>query len=159
MKIITELICDISNIASFNKRNSYAKIEYIDLLFSTIPSEVKIIGIADCSLYHQINDKIRYKKDYLIPKLILEAPAGVSADIFILKYAIERDALILSNDGFSEYKFIPTGWLELHQIKFMIINNLLIFDKPISSILKNNQSMEMETISVDKLINRNEIEV
>lgn len=136
---INELVCDISNIASFNKRNTYPKIEYIDLLFATIPKEIEIIGIADCSLYHQIDDKERYKKEYLLPKLILEAPAGIAADNFVLAYALEKDAGILSNDRFNQYDFVSEKWLEAYQIKFMIIKSQLILQEPIEFLFKTGE--------------------
>lgn len=116
--------------------------ENIDLLFSYINKEYEIIGIADCSLYHQINDKKRYKTDYLIPKRIYEAPAGIKADNFILTYALEKDIKILSNDRFTEYDFISEEWLTEHQIKFMIIKNQLIFQEPISNLFKTEMEIQ-----------------
>lgn len=148
---IKELVCDISNIASFNKRNICPKIEYIDLLFATIPEEIEIIGIADCSLYHQIDDKERYKKEYLIPKLILEAPPGIAADNFVLTYSLEKDAGILSNDRFTQYDFVSEKWLEAHQIKFMIIKSQLILQEPIGSLFKICELIEKD-IRIQKIL-------
>ena len=139
---IKELVCDISNIASFNKRNNCPKLKYIDFLFVTIPKEIEIFGIADCYLYHQIDDKERYKKEYLIQKLILEAPAGIAADNFILTYALEKDAGILSNDRFTQYDFVSEKWLGEHQIKFMFIKNQLILQEPISILFRDCELME-----------------
>jgi len=140
------LVCDISNIAHHNKRNDILSLDYVDLLYSMIPEKYEIVGIADCSLYHKINNKKRYKVDYLIPKIIYEAPAGIAADYFILTYALERDAKILSNDRFSEYNFISEKWLEEHQIKFMIIKNQLIFQEPLGNLFKSNEEI---TNSID----------
>ncbi len=137
--IKSKLVCDISNIAHHNKRNDIPSLENIDLLFSKIPEEYEIVGIADCSLYHQINDKKRFKTKYLIPKMIYEAPAGIAADNFILTYALERNAKILSNDRFTEYDFISEKWLEEHQIKFMIIKNQLIFQEPLGNLFESNE--------------------
>ena len=137
IKIIEKIVVDISNIASYNKRNEKPKLSYIDLLFSTIPKEIGIIGIADCSLYHQIDDQPQYKKEYLIPKRIVEAPARFRADGFILTYAHENNINIITNDRFENYSFIPSEWLNSHRIGFMIIKEQLIFEKPISLMFNN----------------------
>ena len=131
IKIIDRIIGDISNIACYNKRNENPKLHYIDLFFSTIPENIEIIGFADCSLYHQIDDKIRYKNEYLIQKKIIEAPAHFRADGFILTYALENNISIISNDQFKTYSFVSQEWLGSHRIGFMIINKQLIFEKPI----------------------------
>ncbi len=123
------MVCDISNIAFFNKRNGKPKIEYIDLLFASIPRDIETIGIADCALYHQIDSKKLYKTKYLIPKIIFEAPAEIEADDFILSYAKENDALILSNDRFRQYDIVSEEWLRVHQIRFMIIENQFYFEQ------------------------------
>lgn len=129
IKIKKIIIADISNIAHYNCRRAQPRLQNIDLLFSTIPDEIELIGIADCSLYHQIDDKKRYKKEYLIPKLIFEAPAGCRADNFILTYALKNNCYILSNDRFEGYSFISKEWLDAHRIIFMIINDQLIFQR------------------------------
>jgi len=148
---IKELVCDISNIASFNKRYNYPKIVYIDLLFATIPKEIEITGIADCSLYHQINDKKRSKVEYLTPRLIFEAPAGFAADNFILVYALRKDAVILSNDRFAEYEFALKEWLKEHRIRFMIIKNQLILQKPLGILFKETQMIE-NNVDIQEII-------
>ncbi len=139
---IKELVCDISNVASFNKRKNKPKVKYIDLLFNTVPNEFEIMGIADCSLYHQIDDNKRYKKEYLVPELIFEAPNGVEADNFILTYALQNDTLVLSNDKFRQYDFVSKNWLEEHRICFMIIKNQLFFQEPTDLIFSKKQNVK-----------------
>jgi len=142
---IRKLVCDISNIASFNKRNNNPKMKYIDLLFATIPKEIEIVGIADCSLFHQLDDNERYKKEYLLPKLILEAPAGIAADNFILTYALQKNALILSNDRFTQYDFVSEEWLEEHRIRFMIIKDQLILQQPVEFAFNDSLTIEINS--------------
>ncbi len=132
------LVCDIANIACFNKRNLKPKLEYIDLFYELVTNEIEVISIADSALYHKIDDQKRYKKEYLQTKIILEAPAGIAADVFILKYGYENSSLIVSNDRFREYDFVDKKWLMEHQVKFMIINNQLIFQPKIDEILNGN---------------------
>ena len=138
------IVCDISNIACFNKRNGKPKIGYIDILFNSIPKDYKIIGIADNSLYHQIDDQKRYKTEYLISKLIFEAPAGVAADIFILKCATEHQCLIISNDLFREYSLISKNWLKNHRIGFMIIDHNLFFTQNLEEDFKFKENAQFE---------------
>jgi hypothetical protein len=123
------IVCDISNIACFNKQKAKPKLGYIDLVFSMIPHEFELIAIADRSLYFQINHKKKYKREYLLSKKILEAPAGIAADIFILHYALQHDSLIISNDKFREYTFLNQKWLDNHCIPYMIISNQLYLGK------------------------------
>lgn len=142
--IINLIVCDISNVACFNKRNGLPKLEYIDLLFAIIPKEIEVVGIADCSLYHHIDEKKRYKEKFLIPKLIVEAPARSSADSFILTYALQNDAFILSNDRFRQYDFVSEQWLEEHRICFMILRGQLIFRHPLENMFKNSLKIKQE---------------
>jgi len=133
-----EIICDISNVACYNKRNEKPKLKYIDLLYNKIPDKFELIGIADCSLYHQIDEKKRYKREYLNTKLILEAPASTRADDFILPFAYINENLIISNDRFKQYDFISEDWLKTHRISFMIINDQLILQRPLRASSKDN---------------------
>lgn len=151
-----KLVADISNIAFFNKRNDIPKLDYIDLLFASIPVIIETIGIADCALYHQIDNKKLYKTIYLIPKVILEAPANIEADDFILTYAKENDALILSNDRFKQYDIVSEDWLRAHHIRFMIIQNQFYFEqrfiKLVESILNDNSYNLNSILSEDQSI-------
>ena len=147
------MVCDISNVAFFNKRNDKPKLEYIDLLFASIPRDIETVGIADCALYHQINNKKLYKTKYLIPKIIFEAPAEIEADDFILSYAKENNALILSNDRYRQYYIVSEDWLREHQIRFMIIENQLYFEQKFATLVKeisNENSYELNKILREK---------
>ncbi|KKM83436.1 hypothetical protein LCGC14_1309440 [marine sediment metagenome] len=130
-----ELITDIANVACFNMREQAAKLSYIDALYKTIPKEIEIVGIADISLFRKIDERIRYKRNYLIPKRIIEAPSKTKADEFILNYALEKNAFILSNDQYREYNFVPEDWLEEHRVSFMFIKGQIIFQYPLDDII------------------------
>ena len=130
-----ELITDITNIACFNMREQAAKLSYIDTLYKSFPKEIEIIGIADVSLFRKIDERIKYKRNYLIPKRIIEAPSKTKADEFILNYAMARNAFILSNDQYREYKFVLEDWLEEHRISFMFIKGKIIFQYPLNDLI------------------------
>lgn len=144
IKIKNLIIVDISNIAYHNSRGNGPKIKNIDYLFSQSLENTEIIGIADNALYHEIDDKDRYKSEYLKSELIYEAPAGIPADEFILTYAFMNDVKILSNDRFNNYDFIPKNWLAVHRIRYMVIQGQFIFQRPIEMILENTKNCQNE---------------
>jgi len=142
-----ELITDIANIACFNMREQTAKLVYIDALYKIFPKDIEIIGIADMSLFWKIDERIRYKGEYLIPKRIIEAPSKTKADEFILNYAMEKNAFILSNDQYREFDFVPEDWLEEHRISFMFIKGKLVFQNPLNDLI-NKILGDLEVCSV-----------
>ena len=147
------MVCDISNVAFFNKRNDKPKLEYINLLFASIPGDIETVGIVDCALYHQIDNKKLYKTKYLIPKIIFEAPAEIEADDFILSYAKENNALILSNDRYRQYDIVSKEWLREHQIRFMIIENQFYFEQKFVKLVEevfNENFYELNKILREK---------
>lgn len=147
------MVCDISNVAFFNKRNDKPKLEYINLLFVSIPRDIETVGIADRALYHQIDSKKLYKTKYLIPKIIFEVPAEIEADDFILSYAKENNALILSNDRYRQYDIVSKEWLREHQIRFMIIENQFYFEQKFVKLVEealNENSHDLNKILREK---------
>ena len=130
-----ELIADIANIACFNMREQTAKLAYIDALYTIFPKCIEIIGIADVSLFRKMKERFRYKREYLIPKRVIEAPSKTKADEFILNYAMEKNAFILSNDQYREYDFISEDLLEEYRISFMFIKGKLVFQYPLNDLI------------------------
>ena len=120
------IVCDIANIACFNKRKEKPRLSYIDLVYERLGKLYNLIGIADNCLYHTIDEKKRYKAEYLNRKIIFEAPAKIAADVFILEYAKINNCYILSNDLFGEYKQYERKWVKSHRIPFMIIDEQLM---------------------------------
>jgi hypothetical protein len=57
--------------------------------------------VADAALRHRIDDKQGYEK-LVDGGLVHQAPAGTDADYFILSFAREMDARILTNDRFRD---------------------------------------------------------
>ena len=50
------IVCDISNFAYHNCRDSIPKLENVDLIYFSIPKGYEIIGIAYNSLYRQLSE-------------------------------------------------------------------------------------------------------
>jgi hypothetical protein len=57
--------------------------------------------VSDAALRHQIDDKEGYERRIEEGK-IRQAPAGTDADYFLLAFARELDAVIVSNDLFRD---------------------------------------------------------
>ena len=61
------------------------------------------VVIVDASLRHEIDDPDQLEA-LLDDQDVRQAPAGTQADYFVLEVADELGALVISNDGFDEYR-------------------------------------------------------
>jgi len=80
--------------------------------------------ITGAGLWHYIDDKELYE----IMKeegVIIQAPARTDDDLLIIRTAMEKQGLILSNDSFNDYQFdIETSrYLKENQIRYSIIDD------------------------------------
>jgi len=111
--------------------NRGGKISRLYKLFKKLNSfEItKYIILCDRSLYYTIDKKKEYK--YLVKNgRVSETPGGTEADHFILQYAKENNAYIISNDRFKEFRnFFGNAWLGKRLITFKFIKDNLYFDK------------------------------
>jgi hypothetical protein len=91
---------------------------------------IEFIVIVDASLRHKIEDE-RIYNELMKDGLIKQSPAKTSADKFIIEYAKEKNAIIISNDTFSDWKK-EDAWVKLnidkYRIPFMIIDGVVKFD-------------------------------
>jgi hypothetical protein len=85
------------------------------------------IVVVDAALRHSIDDEQGYER--LVDEgEIKQAPAGTDADYFILSFAEELDASIVSNDRFRDrIERYPTAGKRL--IKFMIVNGEVVLER------------------------------
>jgi hypothetical protein len=95
------VIVDASNVAHSTEKN-FARLANVKLVRDRLTEDgLTPILVADAALRHQIDDAEGYEvlvKDGEIH----QAPAGTDADYFILSFARELDASVLSNDRFKE---------------------------------------------------------
>jgi len=85
--------------------------------------------ICDRALNYTIDIKEEYQK-LIKDDEIIETPGGTEADHFILKYAKDHDAYIISNDLFREFRvFFGKKWIKERRISFKFIGDKLYFDK------------------------------
>jgi hypothetical protein len=94
-------LVDASNVAH-SSEGEKARLENIALVCRKLIDEgMEPIVVADAALRHQIDDSAGYEELVENGK-IRQAPAGTDADYFILAFARELDASIVSNDRFRD---------------------------------------------------------
>ncbi|HEV2149640.1 MAG TPA: hypothetical protein VGR37_19730 [Longimicrobiaceae bacterium] len=97
----TIALVDASNVAH-SSEGEKARLENIALVCRKLIEEgMEPIVVADASLRHQIDDSVGYEELVEAGK-IRQAPAGTDADYFLLSFARELDASVVSNDRFRD---------------------------------------------------------
>jgi hypothetical protein len=82
--------------------------------------------VADAALRHQIDRRQDYAK-MIDDGVVHQAPAGTDADYFILSFAREMDARILTNDRFRDRAEEFSAERE-RIIRFMIVNGEVVLE-------------------------------
>ena len=85
------------------------------------------IIMADAALRHQIDDQKVYE-DMIESGSIRQAPAGTDADYFILSFARELDAAIVSNDRFRD-RAAQFPEARERVIRYMIVNEEVVLER------------------------------
>jgi hypothetical protein len=85
------------------------------------------VVVVDAALRHQIDDRAGYER--LVEQgVVRQAPAGTDADYFILSFARELNARIVSNDRFRDrLKDFPDAPGRL--IRYMIVENEVVLER------------------------------
>lgn len=85
------------------------------------------IIVADAALRHQIDARGEYEK-LIDDGTVRQAPAGTDADYFILSFARELDARIVSNDRFRDrQKQFPDAQDRI--IRYMIVQDEVVLER------------------------------
>jgi hypothetical protein len=83
--------------------------------------------LVDAALRHQIDDRATYER-LVDSGAIRQAPAGTDADYFILSFARELGASIVSNDRFRDrQKSFPDAARRL--IKYMVVKGEVVLER------------------------------
>lgn len=91
-----------------------------------------IVVIAGASLRHYVED-IEIFNQLKKEGILKEAPAKRDEDVFIIKYAIEKNAYIITNDTYrNRAEKYPN--LEKMRIPFMVIDETITFDEKLDSL-------------------------
>ncbi|HEY2066203.1 MAG TPA: hypothetical protein VGG84_09620 [Gemmatimonadaceae bacterium] len=85
------------------------------------------VVVVDAALRHQIDDRGGYER-MVDEGAIRQAPAGTDADYFILSFARELDASIVSNDRFRDrQKAFPDAARRL--IRYMVVKGEVVLER------------------------------
>jgi hypothetical protein len=120
-------LVDGSNVAHAAESGK-ARVENIVLICDKLAEEgLQPIVVVDAALRHQIDDEDRYEE--LVSRgEIKQAPAGTDADYFILSFARELDASIVSNDRFKDHqKSFPEARERV--IRYMIVEGEVVLER------------------------------
>ena len=136
-------IVDGANVAfEIKTADNKAKFSNIKTLINSLEAQniKNYIILCDKALRYKIDDKEEYFT-YVNDNRITETPAGTQADSFILQYAREKDAYIISNDQFKDYyDNYDRDWIKEKRIPFTIIGNEIYFD----NLIRNGKEKTTE---------------
>ena len=121
------VLVDASNVAHATEGGG-ARLRNIQLVQQKLREEgLEPIVVADAALRHQIDDKATYEK-LVDDGTVHQAPAGTDADYFILSFAREMDARILTNDRFRDRaRDFPRERNRV--IRFMIVDGEVVLEQ------------------------------
>jgi hypothetical protein len=116
------VLVDASNVAHATEQAG-ARLANVKLVRDHLTGEgLTPILVADAALRHQIDDSDGYESLVKAGE-IQQAPAGTDADYFILSFARELGASVLSNDRFKErIDYFP-------EVKDRIIRYMIVADE------------------------------
>jgi hypothetical protein len=83
--------------------------------------------VADAALRHQIDDVAQYER-MIDAGEVRQAPAGTDADYFILSFARELNATIVSNDRFRD-RLSQFPEARDRVIRYMIVNHEVVLER------------------------------
>lgn len=121
------VIIDGSNVAHSSEGDK-AQLENIRVVRDKLRADgYEPIVVTDAALRHQIDDEPGFETMVETGE-IKQAPAGTDADFFILSFARELDANIVSNDRFKDRQ---QSFPEVRDrvIRYMIINGEVVFER------------------------------
>jgi Zc3h12a-like ribonuclease protein len=120
-------LVDGSNVAH-SSEGTKARLRNIELVCEKLEEEgIEPIVVADAALRHQIDEQERYEA-LIEAGEIRQAPAGTDADYFILSFARELDASIVSNDRFRDRAgSFPEA--RDRMIRFMIVEDEVVLER------------------------------
>jgi len=120
-------IVDGSNVAH-STEGEKARLRNIELVVAKVEEDgMEPIVVSDAALRHQIDQADKYEA-LIDAGEIRQAPAGTDADWFILSFARELDAYIVSNDRFRDrQEAFPDA--RDRMIRYMIVEDEVVFEK------------------------------
>src|SRR3954469_16763840 len=123
----TTVVVDGSNVAH-SSEGDQALLANITAVCDKLRDEgYEPLVLVDAALRHQIDQRAEYER--LVDQgAIRQAPAGTDADYFILSFARELDASIVSNDRFRDrQKAFPDAAKRL--IRYMVVKGEVVLER------------------------------
>ena len=121
------VVVDGSNVA-WAVEGMGARLENIRVVCRKLQDEgFRPVVLVDAKLRHDIDEPAEYES--LVDKgMIRQAPAGTDADYFILSFAREFEARVVSNDLFRD---LASGFPDVLQrvIRFMVVEGEVVLEK------------------------------
>jgi hypothetical protein len=120
-------IIDGSNVAH-STEGDHARLGNIRIVAAKLEEEgYEPVVVVDAALRHQIDDSDSFE-EMVETGTIRQAPAGTDADYFILSFARELDAVVVSNDRFKDrIEAFPEARERV--IRYMIVNDEVVFER------------------------------
>jgi hypothetical protein len=121
------VLVDGSNVAHSSEAEQPSLADIIAVCTKLRGEGYEPVVVVDAALRHQIDDRPGYER--LVDEgHIRQAPAGTDADYFILSFARELDASIVSNDRFRDrQKVFPEAARRL--IRYMVVKGEVVFER------------------------------
>lgn len=120
-------IVDGSNVAHSTEGEAPHVANLVAVRDKLVEEGLEPIIVADAALRHQIDDSAKYER-MIEEGMVRQAPAGTDADYFILSFARELKASIVSNDRFRDrIKQFPEARERV--IRFMILQDEVVLER------------------------------
>jgi hypothetical protein len=121
------VLVDGSNVAHSTEGEKPRIANLFAVLAKLAEEGLEPIVIVDAALRHSIDDRRRYEQ-MVESGVIRQTPAGTDADYFILSFARELDAAVLSNDRFRDrIQQFPEACERI--IRYMIVNDEVVLER------------------------------
>jgi hypothetical protein len=121
------VLVDAANVAH-STEGATAKLSNILVVMDKLREEgFRPLIVADAALRHQIDDKMQYEK-LVEDGVVQQAPAGTDADYFILSFAREMKARILTNDRFRDRAAEFAEEVD-RVIRYMIVDGAVVLEQ------------------------------
>lgn len=122
MGVYRSAVVDGANVAFIDQTSSgKLKVENLTAVRDTLRAMgFDLMIIVDASMRYAIDDPQQFER-LIDDEDVRQAPAGTDADYFVLAFAEERNAYVVSNDEFEDYRE-RFSWIEDRRIPLMIVN-------------------------------------
>lgn len=121
------VLVDGSNVAHSTEGEPPHVANLIAIRNKLLEEGLEPIIVADAALRHQIDDAASYER-MIDDGMVRQAPAGTDADYFILSFARELNASVVSNDRFRDrLKAFPE--VRDRIIRYMILQDEVVLER------------------------------